>query len=102
MTVMLGDIRLDRIGESSDIGSVPHPDFNERPAACLGWLQPAAIDPGMAAARRRILEQAADTGIPMLTRRFPAPSAWPVFFARTGFGFRHLEGGMAMGEESSR
>ena len=45
MTVTLGDIRLDRIEESPDIGNVPHPDFPEAPAPCLEWLQPAAIDP---------------------------------------------------------
>ncbi|MCY4608333.1 MAG: MBL fold metallo-hydrolase [bacterium] len=49
MTVMLGDIRLDRIEESSDIGDVPHLDFPDAtPEALtpyLGWLQPAAIDP---------------------------------------------------------
>ena len=49
MTVMLGDIRLDRIEESSDIGDVPHLDFPdatpEALAPYLGWLQPAAIDP---------------------------------------------------------
>ena len=49
MTVMLGDIRLDRIEESVDIGDVPHLDFPdatpEALAPYLGWLQPAAIDP---------------------------------------------------------
>ena len=61
MTVMLGDIRLDRIEESSDIGNVPYPDLPdatpEAPAPCLEWREPDAIDPGVAAAtRRRILE----------------------------------------------
>ena len=61
MTVMLGDIRLDPIEESSDIGNVPHlglPDATpEAPAPCLEWREPDAIDPGVVAAtRRRILE----------------------------------------------
>ncbi|MDE0417722.1 MAG: hypothetical protein OXI95_12415 [bacterium] len=107
MTVMLGDIRLDRIEESSDIGNVPHLDFPdatpEALAPYLGWLVPAAIDSGMAAAnRRRILEQLTDSGVLVLTQHFPAPSAGQVFSARTGIGFRHLEGGMAMGEELHR
>lgn len=49
MTVLLGDIRLDRIEESSDIGNVPHldcPDATpEALAPYLEWLEPAAIDP---------------------------------------------------------
>lgn len=107
MTVMLGDIRLDRIEESSDIGNVPHLDFPDAtPEAlvpCMGWLVPAAIDPAMAAeTRRRILDQLTDTGILMLTQHFPVRSAGHVFSARTGFGFRYLECGMVMGEENHR
>ena len=100
MTVMLGDTRLDRIEESCAIGNVPHldlPDVTpEALAPCLGRLAPAAIDPGMAAAtRRRILEQLSDTGAAVL-------SAGHVFSSRTGFGFRHIEGGKAMDEEHHR
>ena len=100
MTVMLGDIRLDRIEESCAIGNVPHLDFPdatpEALAPCLGWLVPAAIDPAIAAAtRRRMLAQLADTGILVL-------SAGHVCSAATGFGFRRLEGGVATGEESHR
>lgn len=107
MTVILGDIRLDRIEESTDIGNVPHLDFPdatpEAQEPCLEWLLPAAIDPVMAAAtRRRVLKQPADTDIAMLTQHFPAPSAGHVFTARTGFGCRYLEGGMVMGEECIR
>ena len=107
MKVMLGDIRLDRIEESSDIGNVPRlgvPDAKlELPEPCLGWLQPDVIDPVMAAAtRRRVLKQLADTDILMLTQHFPVPSAGHVFTARTGFGLRYLEGGMVMGKESTR
>lgn len=107
MTVMPGDIRFDRIEESSDIGNVPHLDLPDAtPEAltpCVGWLVPAAIDPAMAAAtRRRILDQLADTGILVLTQHFPSPSAGHVHSAGTGFGFRHLESGMAMGEENHR
>ncbi len=57
MTVMLGDIRLDRIEESSDIGNVARPGLPDAPAPCLEWREPDAIDPGVVAAtRRRILE----------------------------------------------
>lgn len=107
MTVMLGEIRLDRIEESSDIDNVPHLDFPDAaPEAlepCVGWLVPAAIGPAMAAAtRRRILDQLADTGILVLTQHFPVPSTGHVLSAGTGFGFRYLESGMAMGEENHR
>ncbi len=49
MTVMLGDIRLDRIEESVDIGTAPHAEFpGATPdvlAPYMEWLTPAAIDP---------------------------------------------------------
>ena len=107
MTVMLGDIRLDRIGESSDTGNVPHLDFPdatpEALAPCLRWLQPDVIDPVTAAATRcRILEQLADTDILMPTQHFPVPSTGHVLTARAGFGCRYPESGMVMGEESAR
>lgn len=107
MTVMLGEIRFDRIEESSDTGIASRLDFPdatpEALAPYLGWLEPAAIDPGTAAApRRSILEQLSDTGILMLTQHFPVPSAGHVLSARAGFGCRHLECGMVHGEESSR
>lgn len=107
MMAMLGDILLDRIEESTDIGNVPHldvPDATpEALAPCLGWLQPDVIDPVMAAAtRHRVLKQLADTDILMLTQHFPVPSPGHVFTARTGFGCRYLESGMVMSEEGVR
>ena len=49
MTIMLGDIRLDRIEESCEPGQLPHADFPdatpEALAPYLEWLQPAAVDP---------------------------------------------------------
>ena len=48
MTVMLGDIRVDRIEETVDIGDLPHNEFPdatpEALAPYLAWLKPAAID----------------------------------------------------------
>ncbi len=107
MTEMSGEIRLDRIEETCDIGNVPHLDFPdatpEALAPCLGRLESAAIDRGMAAStRQRILEQLSDTGATVLTRHFPVLSAEHVCSAATGFGLRRLEGGMATGEESHR
>ena len=99
MTMMPGDVRLGRIEESSDIGSVPHPGFPDAPEPCLEWLLPDAIDPAI---RHRILEQLADADILMLTQHFPVPSAGHVLTARTEFGCRYLESGMVMGEECTR
>lgn len=45
----IGDIRIDRIEESCDIGGPPHDDFPDATPEALApymhWLQPAAIDP---------------------------------------------------------
>ncbi len=49
MTLILGDIRIDRIEESREPGNLPHEDFPdatpEAIAPYLEWLEPAAIDP---------------------------------------------------------
>lgn len=49
MTLILGDVRIDRIEESRDLGNLPHEDFPdatpEAIAPYLEWLEPAAIDP---------------------------------------------------------
>ncbi len=49
MTFKIGDITIDRIEESCDIGSLPHVDFPdatpEALAPYMDWLKPFAIDP---------------------------------------------------------
>ena len=49
MTVMLGDIRLDRVEESTSPGELPHMDFPDATPEALApymeWLQPEAVDP---------------------------------------------------------
>ena len=49
MIFQIGDIRIDRIEESCDIGGPPHGDFPdavpEAVARYMSWLQPHAVDP---------------------------------------------------------